>query len=331
MNEEAQARLGDQEKQTRFIYSTLDPDLQDAAQQAVAAGMESVDKLLHCGSAAAAKPGRGAKAAKASGCGATPPQVALIALDPHTGEIKALIGGRNYATSQLNHVLAMRQPGSVFKPFVYAAALETAVTGGPRIFTPASVVDDSPTTFYFDRQTYQPSNFHQNFMGAVTLRTALAHSLNVGTVQLAQKVGYDRVVQMARRVGLERGDQAHAGGRAGRVRDDAARDCRRIYGVRERGFACDADDHLTGAGAGWNGSLPARSGPAQHARSARELPDGQHDAGRPAGTARAREFTAAASICRRRARPARPTMAGSPGSPVICCAWSGWASTTIAS
>jgi penicillin-binding protein 1B len=128
--------------------------------------------------------------------------VALIALDPHSGEIKALIGGRNYATSQLNHVLSMRQPGSVFKPFVYAAALETAVTGGPRIFTPASVVDDSPTTFYFDRQTYQPSNFHQNFMGSVTLRTALAHSLNVGTVQLAQKVGYDRVVQMAHRVGL---------------------------------------------------------------------------------------------------------------------------------
>ena len=61
----------------------------------------------------------------------------LIALDPHTGEIKALVGGRSYTSSQLNHVLAMRQPGSVFKPFVYAAALKTAIEGGPKIFTPA--------------------------------------------------------------------------------------------------------------------------------------------------------------------------------------------------
>ena len=280
MNEEAQARLGEQEKQTRFLYSTLDPDLQDAAQQAVAAGMESVDKLLRCGRRR--RPRRGAKAAKPSACGSTPPQVALIALDPHTGEIKALIGGRNYAASQLNHVLSMRQPGSVFKPFVYAAALETAVTGGPRIFTPATVVDDSPTTFYFDRQTYQPSNFHQNFMGTVTLRTALAHSLNVATVQLAQKVGYDRVVQMAHRVGLNEAIKADAGGRAGRLRDDAARDCGRVHGLRERGRARHADDHLAGARARRHDPLPARTRPAQYARSAGELPDGQHDAGRAA-------------------------------------------------
>ena len=149
----------------------------------------------------AAKPAAARRKA-AERCGATPPQVALIALDPHTGEIKALVGGRNYAASQLNHVLAMRQPGSVFKPFVYATALETAVAGGSTIFTPASVVDDAPTTFYFDRQSYQPSNFHQEYMGPVTLRTALAHSLNVATVQLAQEVGYDRVVRMAHRVGL---------------------------------------------------------------------------------------------------------------------------------
>ena len=110
--------------------------------------MESVDKLLHCGAEAP----QGGRGPRASACGATPPQVALIALDPHTGEIKALVGGRDYATSQLNHVLAMRQPGSVFKPFVYAAALETAVAGGSSIFTPATVVEDEPTTFYFDRQ-----------------------------------------------------------------------------------------------------------------------------------------------------------------------------------
>ena len=69
--------------------------------------------------------------------GQTPPeaQVALVALDPHTGEVKALVGGRNYGMSQLNHVLAKRQPGSIFKPFVYAAALDTALEGGPHVLT----------------------------------------------------------------------------------------------------------------------------------------------------------------------------------------------------
>lgn len=198
MNQEVQARLDEHDAQMRYIYTTLDPDLQATAERAVADGMALVDKQLHC----AGTELKGKKTKKASACGATPPQVALIALDPHTGEIKALVGGRNYAASQLNHVLAMRQPGSVFKPFVYAAAMESAVAGGPNIYTPASTVDDEPTTFYFDRQAYQPSNFHQEYMGHVTLRTALAHSLNVAAVQLAQKVGYDKVVRMAHRVGL---------------------------------------------------------------------------------------------------------------------------------
>jgi penicillin-binding protein 1B len=200
MNEEAQAKLDERPKQPRFIYTTLDPDLQEAAQKAVAAGMESVDKLLGCGQT----PKKGVK----SRCGSTPPQVALIALDPHTGEIRALVGGRDYNTSQLNHVTAMRPPGSVFKPFVYAAALETAVAGGPTILTPATTVEDEPTTFFYGRQSYTPSNFHQNFMGTVTLRNALAHSLNVATVEVAQQVGYDRVVKMARRVGLNESIQA---------------------------------------------------------------------------------------------------------------------------
>ncbi len=189
MNEELQNRFDDHDKYTGFIYTTLDPQLQRAAEDAVHSGMQLVDKQL-----------QGMKRKEAIPAGQ--PQVALIALDPHTGEIRALVGGRNYSDSQLNHVLAMRQPGSVFKPFVYAAALDTAIEGGAHIFTPATVVNDAPTTFYFGRKTYQPSNFHQNFMGEVTLRTALAHSLNVATVELAQEVGYDRVVAMARRAGL---------------------------------------------------------------------------------------------------------------------------------
>jgi penicillin-binding protein 1B len=200
MNEEAQAKLDERPKQPRFIYTTLDSDLQDAAQKAVAAGMESVDKQLGCGQLAK----KGAK----SRCGSTPPQVALIALDPHTGEIRALVGGRDYNSSQLNHVVAMRPPGSVFKPFVYAAALETGIAGGSTILTPATTVEDEPTTFFYGRQSYTPSNFRQHFMGTVTLRNALAHSLNVATVQVAQEVGLDRVVKMARRVGLNDGIQA---------------------------------------------------------------------------------------------------------------------------
>ena len=107
--------------------------------------------------------------------GQTPPepQVALVALDPHTGEVRALVGGRNYGISQLNHVLAKRQPGSIFKPFVYAAALDTAVEGAPRVITPSTMVDDEPTTFWFDGKPYAPANFANEFHGRVTLREAL--------------------------------------------------------------------------------------------------------------------------------------------------------------
>ncbi len=97
------------------------------------------------------------------------PQCALIALDPHTGEIKALVGGRNYGASQLNRMLSERPPGSIFKPFVYAAAMNTAVAGGTRTLTPASIVVDEPTTFEFDGQEYAPNNFEHDFYGPVTL------------------------------------------------------------------------------------------------------------------------------------------------------------------
>ncbi len=188
MNEELQSSLDDHDRQTRFIYTTLDPDLQRAAEQAVISGMENVDKQL--------------KKQKRAAFPAGQPQVALIALDPHTGEIKALVGGRNYQSSQLNHALSKRQPGSVFKPFVYAAALNTAIEGGSQIFTPATILNDQPTTFTYENQSYKPGNFKHEFMGDVTLRTALAHSLNVATVSLAQQVGLGKVVAMARRAGL---------------------------------------------------------------------------------------------------------------------------------
>jgi penicillin-binding protein 1B len=191
-NDELQSRVGELESESDSVYTTLDEDLQRAAVEAVRIGMENVDAQLRRGKQGGQLP---------SG----QPQVALIALDPHTGEIKALVGGRNYAASQLNHVSAERQPGSSFKPFVYAAALNTALGGGSQVFTPATTVVDQPTTFQFNGQQYRPGNFNQNFMGTVSLRQALAHSLNAATVTVAQAVGYPAVVEIARMAGLNSG------------------------------------------------------------------------------------------------------------------------------
>jgi penicillin-binding protein 1B len=188
VGDEIRARLDEGDHEGRNIYTTLDPDLQEAAEAAVRVGMEKVDRLL--------------RARKGHPAGTGQPQVALVALDPRTGEVKALIGGRDYGASQLNHVLAMRQPGSVFKPFVYAAALNTALEQGVDVFTPASMLNDVPSTFYSGKEVYEPGNFNHEFMGDVTLRDALAHSLNVATVSLASQVGYGKVVQMAQRSGL---------------------------------------------------------------------------------------------------------------------------------
>jgi len=180
------------------VYTTLDPQLQRAAAVAVDAGMKNVDALL------AKKYDKMQKANAKKGSTEPVPQaqVALVALDPRTGEIKALIGGRDYGQSQLNHALAHRQPGSVFKPFVYAAAFNNAVDGAQPLVTPATTVDDEPTVFEFDGQEYTPNNYGEKFMGKVTVRQALTNSLNVATVKVAEMVGYGRVVQIARQMGL---------------------------------------------------------------------------------------------------------------------------------
>jgi penicillin-binding protein 1B len=174
------------------IYTTLDSDLQRAAMNAVDWGLKQVDAQLEKTYAAWRKKGQ-----------AVPlPQVALVALDPHTGEIKALVGGRDYAQSQLNHALTNRQPGSVFKPFVYAAAFENALDNTEPIITPISTVVDEPTTFYYDEQEYTPNNYGQEFHGIVTMREALKRSLNVATVKVAEMVGFEHVANLAKRAGL---------------------------------------------------------------------------------------------------------------------------------
>ncbi len=180
------------------VYTTLDPQLQRAAALSIENGMKNVDALL----AKKYEKARKAKGKKAEDEPVPQAQVALVALDPRTGEIKALIGGRDYGQSQLNHALAHRQPGSVFKPFVYAAAFNNAVDGAQPLITPATTVDDEPTVFEFDGQEYTPNNYGERFMGKVTVRQALTNSLNVATVKVAEMVGYGRVVQIARQMGL---------------------------------------------------------------------------------------------------------------------------------
>lgn len=191
VNNRLATRFAERETRAARVYTTLDPRLQRAAVEAIARGMKEVDQRLQW------------RRRRGEAMGENQPQVALIALDPRTGAVKAMVGGRDYGQSQLDHVMAQRQPGSVFKPFVYAAALSTAVEGGSRIFTPGSTVVDEPTVFHFGGKPYQPDNYGSRFLGRVTLRRALAASANVATVKVAEAVGYEYVVEIARRAGLK--------------------------------------------------------------------------------------------------------------------------------
>ncbi len=149
------------------IYTTLDMDAQQAAEEA----MKNLPEM---------KDANGLKQ----------PQGALVAIDPHTGYIKAMVGGRG--TDMFNRAaLAERQPGSAFKPFVFAAALESG-------YTPSTVVDDSPLNIY----GWSPQNYNRGFSGSVPLQYACEQSLNVATVRVAQDVGIDKVINLAREMGI---------------------------------------------------------------------------------------------------------------------------------
>ena len=174
------------------IYTTLDLDLQRAASEGARAGLTEVDRQVK----------KQKERKKTSPLDSNQPQLALVALDPHTGDVKALIGGRGYGASQLNHVLARRQPGSSFKPFVYATALNSGVDGSQPLITLATVLADEPTTFEFGNKPYAPENYKQAYHGSVTVREALTYSLNVPAVHLAEMVGYGKVRDFAMAVGF---------------------------------------------------------------------------------------------------------------------------------
>ena len=187
--------------QSYRIYTTLDPELQKIAAQAVETGMKLVDDQVTKLRTRRVRIGK-TKKFETKVLPGPQAQLALVAMDPHTGEVLALVGGRNYGTSQLNHATSRRPTGSVFKPFVYAAAMNTAVDGTTPIFTPASMVDDQPTTFSYGDQIYEPRNYKEEYHGQVTARYALATSLNNATVKLAEEVGYDRVADLAKAAGI---------------------------------------------------------------------------------------------------------------------------------
>jgi len=183
------------------VYTTLDPGLQKAAAEAVVAGLKEVDQQITKLRTRRVKVGKGKYETKVRQ--GPIPQVALVALDPHTGDMLAMVGGRSYGFSQLNHAIAKRPTGSIFKPFVYAAAVNNGITGDQPVFTPATLVDDSPTAFENGtNDVYTPRNYQERYWGQVPAQFALALSLNNATVKVAEMVGYDKVANLARSAGI---------------------------------------------------------------------------------------------------------------------------------
>lgn len=160
------------------VFTTLDHRLQRMASEAVEAAGRRLDRN---------RPGKRSA------------QIAVVALDPRDGAIRALVGGRDFLTSQLDRATrSRRQVGSLFKPFVYLAAIGDRESG----VSPATILLDEPISVQIDRTTWTPKNIDERYRGPVTVRHALEHSLNVPTVQLAESYGIDRIAAFGDRLGL---------------------------------------------------------------------------------------------------------------------------------
>jgi penicillin-binding protein 1B len=166
------------------IHTTVDPVLQTAAEDALRAGLERLDRDAYV-----VRKNKGQRTL----------QGMIVVLRPSTGEILAMVGGRDYRESQFNRATqALRQPGSCFKPFVYLAGFETAE------LTPATVLEDEPLELKSGGTTWRPVNYDKQFRGPVSARYALEKSLNVPTVRAARRVGLQEVARVAERCGIER-------------------------------------------------------------------------------------------------------------------------------
>jgi penicillin-binding protein 1B len=199
VHEQLMQKLGERDfnREGLRIYTSLDPDLQRAATSAVNSTIHVVDERVD----------RKHKKHK-PGETWSYPQVALVALNPHTGQVLALVGGRNYGNSQLNHAVAKRPTGSIFKPFVYATAFSTSLegtvlSGQTKPFTQVTMLSDEQTTYDVGNQEYTPRNYEGVYHDEVTARYALQQSLNNATIGLASLVGFDRVASLAREAGVK--------------------------------------------------------------------------------------------------------------------------------
>ncbi len=166
------------------VHTTLDLHLQRVAQDVVATGVADIEA-------------RFAKRGQKRG----PLQAALVAVDPRTGEILAMVGGRSYQRSQYNRATtAKRQPGSTFKPFVFLSAFDQALREGRTDLTPATVLSDEPATFLVNGEEWSPRNYDGEHDGIVTARRALARSRNLATIQMAELAGYHNIAALWRSV-----------------------------------------------------------------------------------------------------------------------------------
>ena len=184
IRQELENKYGDELYTSGYrIYTTLSAGMQKATEAAVKKGLSSIGKR--------------------SGAGV---EAALVAIDIKTGHVKAMVGGSDFWKNQFNRAThALRQPGSAFKPFVYAAAIEKGMTSQEKI-------DDSPIFLKGSKpgELWSPKNYDGNYYGSVTLKTALAQSLNAATVRLADKLGVNNVIEMAKRLGIKSELQPYA-------------------------------------------------------------------------------------------------------------------------
>ena len=187
------------------VYTTLDLDMQAAAETAIAEGLRKLDEK-HRGKAVGRAAGEGLPedllAARESGVvpedvATDVVQVALVAIDPGTGEIRAMVGGRDFKKSEFNRATqARRQPGSGFKPLIWAAAFESGMTPSDRII-------DAPVVFHFRDKVWKPQNYEERFYGPTTLREALEHSRNIVSIRLLSKIGVAPAIRLARKMGIK--------------------------------------------------------------------------------------------------------------------------------
>ena len=174
------------------VYTSIDPDLQRIAYETMANRLDTLEKYFP-------------KQPKGNLNGA------LVAIRPKTGEIVAMVGGRDYQQNQFNRATdAMRQPGSVFKPFVYTTAINSAYDTASRIFTPATVFKDEKKIFTYSNESYAPNNYGDTFSNKeTTLRDALVKSKNTITVDIGMQVNIGKVMNLAHKAGMPKVEKAY--------------------------------------------------------------------------------------------------------------------------